>query len=106
MNAMEKTVLESKIIEALRTCYDPEIPADIYELGLIYGIDISDDGDVRIRMTLTTPNCPVAVSLPGEVEAKVNTIESVKKATVEVVWEPPWDPAKMSEAARLQLGLM
>jgi len=106
MNPVEKTHLESRIIETLQTCYDPEIPASIYELGLVYGIAISDTGDVEIKMTLTTPNCPVATSLPGEVHDKVKGIESVKSVQVDVVWDPPWDPGKMSESARLQLGMI
>lgn len=106
MNSLEKSHLESKIIGALETCYDPEIPVNIHELGLVYSTDVGDDGDVQIKMTLTTPNCPVATSLPGEVESKVSTIEGVKSVKVEVVWDPPWDASKMSESARLQLGMM
>jgi len=106
MNSVEKTQLESKIIEALETCYDPEIPVNIYELGLLYSTDVSDEGDVQIKMTLTTPNCPVATSLPGEVKSKVSAIDGVKSVDVEVVWDPPWDPSKMSEGARLQLGMI
>jgi FeS assembly SUF system protein len=106
MNSGEKAQLESKVIEALETCYDPEIPANIYELGLVYGIEVGDDGDVRIRMTLTTPHCPVATSLPGEVESKVSAIPGVSSANVDVVWDPPWDPSKMSDSARLQLGML
>jgi metal-sulfur cluster biosynthetic enzyme len=121
MNVTEKQILELKIIDALQTCYDPEIPANIYELGLIYGIEISDAShersecqpdraqpsvDVRIKMTLTTPNCPVAASLPREVESKVKAIEGVKSAQVEVAWDPPWNPGKMSESAKLQLGMI
>ena len=104
MDLTEKQILELKIIDALQTCYDPEIPVNIYELGLVYGIEISDSRDVRIRMTLTAPSCPVAASLPLEVESKVSAIEEVKSAQVEVVWDPPWNPEKMSEGARLQLG--
>jgi FeS assembly SUF system protein len=106
MNVAEKQVLELKIVDALATCYDPEIPVDIYELGLVYGIEINDVADVRIKMTLTAPNCPVAQSLPLEVESKVRAIEGVKSAQVEVVWDPPWNPAKMSESAKLQLGMI
>jgi FeS assembly SUF system protein len=97
--------LESKVIEVLRTCYDPEIPVNIHELGLVYGIDIDPDGTVNIKMTLTSPACPVAGSLPPEVENKVSRIEGVSSAKVEVVWDPPWTPDKMTEAARLQLGM-
>jgi FeS assembly SUF system protein len=106
MNSVEKTQLESTIIEALKTCYDPEIPVDIYDLGLVYAIDVGDAGDVQIKMTLTTPNCPVATSLPGEVQTKVKAIEAVKSVNVDVVWDPPWDSSKISEGAMLQLGMM
>jgi FeS assembly SUF system protein len=97
--------LRDKIVAALQTCYDPEIPVNIHELGLIYGIDIQDSGDVTIRMTLTSPACPVAGSLPGEVQAKVQGLPGVKSARAELVWEPPWSPDRMSEAAKVQLGL-
>jgi FeS assembly SUF system protein len=97
--------LEAPIIEALHTCFDPEIPVDIYELGLIYGIDVGPSGEVNIRMTLTSPGCPVAGSLPGEVEEKVRSVPGVTEAKVELVWEPPWGMEKMSEAAKLQLGM-
>jgi FeS assembly SUF system protein len=106
MNPTEKQILELKIIDALQTCYDPEIPVNIYELGLVYGIEVSDSADVRIKMTLTAPNCPVAQSLPLEVETKVNAVEGVGSARVEIVWEPPWNPGKMSEGAKLQLGML
>jgi FeS assembly SUF system protein len=106
MNSAEKQILELKIIDALQTCYDPEIPINIHELGLIYGIEISDSADVRIQMTLTAPNCPVAQSLPVEVESKVGAIEGVRTAKVEVVWDPPWNPGKMSDSAKLQLGMI
>jgi FeS assembly SUF system protein len=97
--------LESKIVDVLRTCYDPEIPVNIHELGLVYGIDIDPEGAVNIKMTLTSPACPVAGSLPPEIENKVSRIEGVTSARVEVVWDPPWTPDKMTEAARLQLGM-
>ena len=97
--------LEAPIIEVLHTCFDPEIPVDIYELGLIYGIDVLPKGEVKIRMTLTSPGCPVAGSLPGEVEEKVRSIPGVTEAKVELVWDPPWGMEKMSEAAKLQLGM-
>src|SRR6185503_124009 len=97
--------LEAPIIEALHTCFDPEIPVDIYELGLIYGIDVQPSGEVNIKMTLTSPGCPVAGSLPGEVEQKVRSVPGVTGAKVELVWDPPWCMEKMSEAAKLQLGM-
>jgi len=97
--------LKESVIEVLRTCYDPEIPVNIYDLGLIYDVDISPDGFVDIRMTLTSPMCPVAGTLPPEVEARVSAVPGVKGARVEVVWDPPWTPDRMSEESRLQLGL-
>ena len=97
--------LQEKIVEMIKTCYDPEIPVNIYELGLIYDIDVADDGAVDIKMTLTSPACPAAGSLPPEVENKVGTIEGVTSVKVDVVWEPTWTPEKMTEAARLQLGM-
>jgi FeS assembly SUF system protein len=106
MNPAEKQILELKVIDALQTCYDPEIQVNIYELGLVYGIEISDSGDVRILMTLTAPSCPVAASLPLQIESKVSAIEGVKSAQVELVWDPPWNPEKMSESAKLQLGMI
>ena len=96
--------LEEKVIEALRSCFDPEIPVNIYELGLIYKLDVNPEGDVRIQMTLTSPGCPVAGSLPPEVETKVRAVSGVTSSKVEVVWDPPWNPGLMSEAAKLQLG--
>jgi FeS assembly SUF system protein len=104
LKSIELKLLEGKIIEALCQIYDPEIPVNIYELGLIYGIDIAADKSVKIRMTLTAPGCPVAGSLPGEVARKVEEVHEVKEAEVELVWDPPWDKSKMSEAAQLQLG--
>jgi FeS assembly SUF system protein len=98
--------LEKKITDVLRTCYDPEIPVNIFELGLIYNVDVQGSGAVNIRMTLTSPMCPVAESLPPEVESKVRSVPGVTSAKVEVVWEPPWTPAMMSEAAKLQLNMM
>ncbi len=98
--------LEEKIIEQLKTVYDPEIPVDIYELGLIYGIDIAEDNAVRIRMTLTAPGCPVAGSLVAEVERKIESLDEVKSCNVDLVWDPPWTKERMSEAALLELGLL
>ncbi len=102
----ERKLLEGRVIEAISQIYDPEIPVNIYELGLIYKIDVHDDRSVYVQMTLTAPACPVAGSLPGQVESKIETIPEVSKATVELVWEPPWSRDRMSEAAQLQLGLM
>lgn len=103
---IDKTALEAKIVEQIKTVYDPEIPVDVYELGLIYGIDIDDEAHVTVRMTLTAPACPAAGILPGEVEAKVAAVDGVAKATVELVWDPPWDQERMSEAAKLELGFL
>lgn len=102
----ETGVLEQQVIETLRTCYDPEIPVNIYDLGLIYGIDVDSSGKVAIQMTLTSPMCPVAGSLPPEVERKVAALPDVAEARVEVVWEPAWNPSMMSESAKLELGFM
>lgn len=97
--------LEAQIVEALRTCYDPEIPVNIYELGLIYDIKVDPTGVVEVTMTLTSPNCPAAGTLPAEVREKAKAVPGVTDAKVEVVFDPPWDPSKMSEAAKLELGL-
>ena len=98
--------LEEQVIEQLRSCYDPEIPVNIYELGLIYDIDVTAEGKVDVRMTLTSPMCPVAGSLPPDVEARIRSIPGVTDAKVEVIWEPPWGPEMMTEAARLQLNML
>ena len=100
-----KQAIEADVVEALKTVYDPEIPVDIYELGLVYHIDVRDDRSVEVRLTLTSPMCPVAGSLPPEIEAKVAQIPGVKSASVDLVWEPPWNPSMMSEAAKLELGM-
>jgi FeS assembly SUF system protein len=97
--------LENGIVEALKTVYDPEIPVNIYELGLIYDIDIQEEGVVKVKMTLTAPGCPVAGTLPGEVRDKVAGVPGVTSADVELVWDPAWNPSMMSEAARLELGM-
>jgi FeS assembly SUF system protein len=97
--------LKQKVIDALKTCYDPEIPVDIYELGLIYSVEIKPEGGVEIAMTLTSPACPVAESLPLQVEQKVLAVDGVSEAKVEITWDPPWSPDMMSEAARLTLGM-
>jgi FeS assembly SUF system protein len=98
--------LKSSVIDALKSVYDPEIPVDIYELGLIYDIDISEDGDAVVTMTLTTPHCPVAETLPNEVELRVLSVPGIRDAEVKLVWDPPWDPSKMSDEARLELGML
>ncbi len=103
-DASERTHLEERVIMALKTVYDPEIPVDIYELGLVYGIDISPENDVTIRMTLTSPSCPAAEAIPPEVEQKVESVHGVRSAKAEIVWEPMWTKDMMSESARLQLG--
>ncbi len=98
--------LVDSVIEALKSIYDPEIPVDIYELGLIYDVAISEDGDAVVTMTLTTPHCPVAESMPGEVELRVLSVPGLRDAEVKLVWDPPWDPSKMSDEARLELGML
>lgn len=98
--------LENKIVEMLKTIYDPEIPVDIFELGLIYEVRIDEEQQVEIDMTLTSPNCPVAESLPKEVEDKVASVEHVKSAKVNIVFDPPWDKDMMSEEAKLELGFL
>lgn len=103
---MNKRELEELIISVLKTVYDPEIPVDVYELGLIYNIDISNDLEVKIDMTLTSPSCPVAESLPAEVEQKVASLSQIKKAIVEITFEPAWDKDMMSEEAQLELGFL
>ena len=97
--------MRDRITEVLRTIYDPEIPVNIYDIGLIYEITVGDDGHVHILMTLTSPTCPVAESLPPEVEERVEELEGVTSARVEITWDPPWDPDMMSEAAKLELGM-
>ena len=94
------------VIEALKDIYDPEIPVNIYDLGLIYDVEITPDHHARIKMTLTTPHCPVAESMPGEVELRVGAVPGIGDAEVELVWDPPWDPQKMSDEAKLELGML
>ena len=98
--------LRDTVIEALKSIYDPEIPVDIYELGLIYDVAISEDGDAVVTMTLTTPHCPVAESLPNEVELRVLSVPGIRDVVVNLVWDPPWDPSRMSDEARLELGML
>lgn len=104
ISSVEKTIIEAQVVETLQTCFDPEIPVNIYELGLIYGVHVSDTGFVTVKMTLTTPHCPAAQSLPSEVDAKIRKVQGVTGVKVDVVWEPPWNPTMMSEAAKLELG--
>ncbi|MBJ7879453.1 DUF59 domain-containing protein [Gelidibacter salicanalis] len=103
---IDVNALGEKIVRVIKTIYDPEIPVDIYELGLIYDVYVNEDMDVKILMTLTTPNCPVAETLPLEVEEKVKSINEVKSAVVEITFDPPWTQELMSEEARLELGML
>ena len=103
---MTEKIEHNKLIEALKTVYDPEIPVDIYELGLIYDVFVNEDNEVKILMTLTSPNCPVAESLPQEVEEKIRSIDEVKTAEVEITFDPPWTKDLMSEEAKLELGFL
>ena len=98
--------LQAAIVEALKEIYDPEIPVNIYDLGLIYGVDVTDDGHAAVTMTLTTPHCPVAESMPAEVELRVGSVPGVGHAEVNLVWDPPWDPQKMTDDAKLELGML
>ncbi|HWG38250.1 MAG TPA: SUF system Fe-S cluster assembly protein [Terriglobales bacterium] len=101
----EIAALREYIVDSIKSCYDPEIPVNIYDLGLIYAIRIKDEGKVEVDMTLTAPGCPAAGVLPGEVEGKVRSVPGVSEVALNLVWEPPWEQSKMSEAARLQLGI-
>jgi FeS assembly SUF system protein len=103
--SIQRKLLEGKVIEAIRQVYDPEIPVNLYDLGLIYDIAVADDNSVKVKMTLTAPACPVAGSLPAEVERRIENIPEIKSADVELVWDPPWTRDRMSEAAQLELGL-
>ena len=105
ISAIEQKLIEGQVTEALRTCYDPEIPVNIYELGLIYDVRVALDGGVLVTMTLTSPSCPAAQSLPREIEAKVRDIPGVTAIKVNVVWDPQWNPSMMTEAAKLELGM-
>ena len=98
--------LYEAVIDALREIYDPEIPVNIYDLGLIYEVEITPEHHARVKMTLTTPHCPVAESMPGEVELRVGSVPGIGDAEVELVWDPPWDPQKMSDEAKLELGML
>jgi FeS assembly SUF system protein len=103
---MKSSQIEADVVEALQSVYDPEIPVNIYDLGLIYDVDVDDNGAVSIEMTLTSPACPVAGTLPGEVEARVRDVPGVSDVEVELVWEPSWSPERMSEVAKLELGFL
>ena len=103
--ALDVSALETQVRDALRTVYDPEIPINVYELGLIYELQVEPAGQVCVKMTLTAPSCPEAQFIPGRVEQAIREVPGVSDAKVELVWEPPWTPARMSEAARLQLGI-
>jgi len=105
-NDHAKADLKNEIIKVLETCFDPEIPVNIYELGLVYDIDVDPSNNALIHMTLTSPACPVAGTLPGEVENKIKAIPGINGARVEVIWEPQWNPNMMSEVAKLELGFM
>ncbi len=106
MDTKEKEILGVKIVEMIKTIFDPEIPVDVYELGLIYDVFVNEDKDVKILMTLTTPNCPVAETLPVEVEEKVKSLDEVRNAEVEITFDPPWTQDMMSEEAKLELGFL
>lgn len=109
MNAIitsQNTELAQRVIDMIKTCYDPEIPVDIWELGLIYEIDIDEENNLKVKMTLTSPSCPVAESLPPEVEQKLNEVEGIKSAKIELTFEPPWTKEMMSEVAQVELGFM
>src|SRR5216684_758338 len=96
LSTIERDIIQAQVVEMLRTCFDPEIPVNIYELGLIYDVLVDENGNVDIKMTLTSPHCPAAQSLPPDVERKAGTVQGVKSVKVEIVWEPPWTPALMS----------
>jgi len=98
--------LYERVVDALKDIYDPEIPVNIYDLGLVYGVDVTGNGEVAVTMTLTTPHCPVAETMPGEVELRVGSVPGVSTAEVNLVWDPPWDPQKMSDEAKLELGML
>jgi FeS assembly SUF system protein len=105
LSTIERDIIKAQVFEVLQTCFDPEIPVNIYELGLIYDVAVSETAMVDVKMTLTSPHCPAAQSLPGEVQNKVKSVPGVADAKVSVVWEPTWTPALMSEAAKLELGM-
>lgn len=98
--------LQQAVIDALKEIYDPEIPVNIYDLGLIYGVEVDDECDATVTMTLTTPHCPVAETMPGEVELRAASVPGIRDAEVDLVWDPPWSPEKMTDEARLELGML
>ncbi|MFI5252551.1 MAG: DUF59 domain-containing protein [Bacteroidota bacterium] len=106
ITSIEKNLLKAQVIDVIMTCYDPEIPVNIYDLGLIYDVLVDDYGNVEVKMTLTSPSCPAAQSLPPEVQQKISQVSGIKQARVTIVWEPSWNPGMMSEAAKLELGFM
>jgi FeS assembly SUF system protein len=106
LTPIETELIRSQVIEALKTVYDPEIPINIYELGLVYDVDVDTDGIVNIQMTLTSPGCPVAGTLPGEVESKARAESGATDVNVDLVWEPPWSMDRMTDEAKLELGLL
>ena len=106
ISTVEKDLIKAQVVDVLRTCYDPEIPVNIFELGLIYDVTVDDQGAVTVTMTLTSPHCPAAQSLPAEVTEKAKSVSGVTSVKVNVAWDPPWNPSMMTEAARLELGMM
>lgn len=106
INGVEKKVIENNVVNALQACYDPEIPVNIYDLGLVYDVAVGENGDVVITMTLTSPHCPAAQSLPGEVHQRVSTVPGVTSVKVDVTWTPPWNISMMSDVAKLELGYL
>lgn len=105
ISSIEQNIIQAQVIEVLRTCFDPEIPVNIYELGLIYEVKVDDTANVKIVMTLTSPHCPAAQSIPREIEAKTKAVPGVATVKIEIVWTPPWNPSLMSEAAKLEMGM-
>ncbi len=104
ISSIEQKLIEGQVVEGIRMCYDPEIPVNIYDLGLVYDVTVNEKGEVTVTMTLTSPHCPAAQTLPRDVENRSKTIPGVRGVTVNVVWDPPWNPSMMSEAAKLELG--
>jgi FeS assembly SUF system protein len=105
-SAGQNPELKNKILDVIKTCYDPEIPVNIYELGLIYDVQVDEENNAHVKMTLTAPNCPAAQSLPADVKRKIETLDEIKSASVEIVFDPPWNPNKMSDSAKLVLNIL